>query len=545
MPNKFTKNFLNFNSPIDLITAYDPRILNGQTELHWWQYEFLDTFSKDVEPNDLLMQALIAANGSGKSKYILAPAIAWMAVSFDDCLSYVTSSSATQLDTQTERYVNQICENMNKEHNEEIWDIKQRAKRFHPTGSFIDLYATDEAKRAEGKHPLVDGAEFGIFGDECKSITEEIFGALDRCTGATRRLYSSSPGGCRGEFYRVCTAKGSETFKSRNELGWNIMKVTAFDCSHIKSREVELLIKKHGLHDPWIRSAIFAEFSSTEERTVIAYETLRECIKHWNDNKQIIINNGVLRAGLDISRGGDEMVLSVWKNNIQVVEETCRYTDMVKGRKEVMGWIDKWQIPHGKDNTTIYADDGGMGAGFIDELKEAGYHCRRVLNNSKPYDETRYSNRGTELYFNFKRFIEEGQVKFREDSQILQYQLSNRYYKLQPSTEKIVLESKDEARRKGHSSPDRADACVLAWTGLSYPLENDPAENAANNVGKLGVTEDELILAIRKQAFEGYNDTANAIDEALNSNKIVTQQNLLEAMFERQNSWKKHLMRRN
>lgn len=543
--NNYTKNFLKFASPIDLLVAYDKQIFEEKTVLHDWQFNFLDSFANDIPDNDLLMQALIAANGSGKSKYILAPSIVWMAVSFDECLSYVTSASATQLDTQTERYVNQLCEAMNAEHNEELWDIKQRAKRFHPTKSFIDLYATDEAKRAEGKHPLVDGAEFGVFGDECKSITDEIFGAMDRCTGATRRLYSSSAGGTRGEFYKICTAAGGDgSFKTKNELGWNVMRVTSFECSHIKKREIELLIKKHGLFDPWVRSAIFSEFSSVEERTVIAYETLRECVKNWRDDKLIVINNGVIRAGLDISRGGDEMVLSVWKNNIHVAEETCRYTDMVKGRKEVMSWIDKWQIPHGRDNTTIYADDGGMGAGFIDELKEAGYYCKRVLNNSKPYDQTRYANRGTELYFNFKRFVEEGQVKFHKDSQILQYQLSNRYYKLQPSTEKIMLESKDEARRKGHASPDRADACILAWTGLAYPLENDPAGKVVSGNG-IGMSEDELILAVRKQAFEGFVNQLNKVDEGLSYDKNITQRDLVEKMHEKRHSWRKYLLNRN
>ena len=63
--------------------------------------------------------------------------------------------------------------------------------------------------------------------------------------GYTRKLYSSSPGECRGEFYKVCSAKlpnnvsAGDSFGFKNELGWNVMRVTAFECPHIKEYEIQ------------------------------------------------------------------------------------------------------------------------------------------------------------------------------------------------------------------------------------------------------------------------------------------------------------------
>jgi hypothetical protein len=131
------------------------------------------------------------------------------------------------------------------------------------------------------------------------------------------------------------------------------------------------------------------------------------------------------------------------------------------------------------------------------------------------------------MWFNFKRFVEEFQVLLRYDK-TSENQLSSRYYKLQPVSGKIILESKEEARRKGHPSPDRADAKVLAWCRYIFPLaclQENPAQSTAQNL-KAGQYSDiaSLEKSLRDHALK------RGLREIKPPEGIVTQTDILRAV---------------
>lgn len=450
MPNKLTEQFIQFETPVELIVFYDTNFLNQVFSLYPWQVEILQNFSKEIPQDNMLRMAVIAANGSGKSQFVLAPAICWMAVAFEQSLSYVTSSSASQLDTQTERFIDYLAGKMNARHSAEfngqdVWKIIRRHKEFFPNKSFIDLFATDEPKKAEGKHPLVPGGEFAIFIDEGKSIDPEIYGAIDRCTGATRRLDVSSAGASHGHFYDVCT---------NPTLGWWTRRITYKDCPHIKEHEFLQAVNKYGLNDPLVRSIFFSEFTSVDESIIMRRDTIDNCQTRFS--KPLFFTPR--RAGIDLSGGGDETVMSIWEGNMMLGQEVGRFSDTDQGVQEIIHWQKKWGIA----NENMYIEYDGFNQGIVDNLSGRGYKYNKIRSGGKAFNEKRYANRITELWFEFKRYVEEGLVKIIDDN-VLKTQLSSRYYRRQALTDRIALERKEEARKKGHPSPDRADACVFAW----------------------------------------------------------------------------------
>lgn len=464
--NKRVDSFFGkFRNPFELLVFYDKNFLDGVYNLYPWQIEILKKFGEDVPADDMIRMAVIAANGSGKSQFILAPCAIWMATVFEQSLSYVTSSSASQLDTQSERFMDSLIDKMNKAHreisNQDVWKAIKRQKIFLPNKSHIDLFATDEPRKAEGKHPLTPDGEFAIFVDEGKSIEPNIYGAIDRCIGATRRLDISSAGGCHGHFYDVCT---------KPELGWWTRKIVYTDCPHIRQTEAKQLITKHGLFDPLVRSILFSEFTSVDEATIINRDIYDRCLKLFKTDKSRINIFGNRRMGVDLSAGGDEQVGSVWEGNLQLALETCRITDTAQGAKEVIHWAEKWNIKA----QDVYIEYDGFNRGIVDNIIDKGWLVNKIVSNAKADDFRRYQTRGTELWFNFKRFVEEGYAGLLPDQQ-LKDQFCSRYYKTSLTNGKIQLESKSEARAKGHPSPDRADATVFAWAGCptidSYIIE--------------------------------------------------------------------------
>lgn len=460
IPNQFADNFFGstFKTPWDLLIFYDEDFRDERIQLYPWQREILETFSVDVPAEDMIRMAVVANNGSGKSQYVLAPCAIWVAVAFKRSLSYVTSASASQLDTQTERFIDYLAGKMNTLHRkefaatEDVWRIVKRSKQFLPNDSSIDLFATDEPKKAEGKHPLPGGREFAIFVDEGKSIEESIYGAIDRCTGATRRLDISSAGGCFGHFYDICT---------KGELGWWHRKIKYTDTPHVKNKELEQAILKYGINDPLVRSIYFSEFTSVDDSTVVTRETWDKCKKFFDDSRIVSVGDNLNRMGVDLSGGGDESVCSIWRSNVQIAVEAFRFYDTAQGAKEVMSIQDKYGIKDG--NVNIEFD--GFNRGIVDSLADKGRNYNKVLAAGKAFDSNRYSNRMTELWFELKRYIEEGYILFLDDI-TQKNQFIGRYYKRSLLNSKIQLESKKEARAKGHPSPDRADASVLAWANM-------------------------------------------------------------------------------
>jgi hypothetical protein len=201
----------------------------------------------------------------------------------------------------------------------------------------------------------------------------------------------------------------------------------------------------------------FSEFTSVSDKVVIMKETLDACSKIVSTRKIPIGPH----AGLDLSAGGDEVVFSVWLDNVQVGQETFVSRETEISVREIIDWMGKYAWTGLKDSD-VCADDGGVGRGILGHLRDKGYNFNLILFNSRAREHKRYAMRGAELWWNFKVLLEHHVVKLLPD-RVLQSQLSNRYYRHQALTNRIVLEKKEEAKAKGHPSPDRADAAVLAW----------------------------------------------------------------------------------
>jgi len=123
----------------------------------------------------------------------------------------------------------------------------------------------------------------------------------------------------------------------------------------------------------------------------------------------------------------------------------------------------------------VSIDVGGLGAGVYDRLAEQG-HSRGIVNpvnfggkpiEPAPLDEAGMpsggpANRRAEMWSNMKRALEDGRFKL-PDSDELQADLVSCGYKYR-SDGKLLLESKDDMRRRGVPSPDLADAVALCFS---------------------------------------------------------------------------------
>ena len=473
---------LAFESAFDFLCFFDPDINSGRVTPYPWQLEALDRFSsKNATKENPVEMAICAANGSGKDKYVIASTAMWLLTCHKRARYITTTASGGQLASQTEPYIRQLASHVNEVQGADFVKILQRHITSPATGGEIKLFATDEGAKAEGFHPWTHDSKMALVVNEAKSVLPEIFEALARCTGYTHHMMISSPGAPTGDFYKYFTGS----------IPWS-RRVTAHECPHLNKAYIDKVATRYGRGSCLYRSMIEAEFAALDSLVAIQQDWLDFCYLNGKPSEFLTMSLG-RRAGVDLSMGGDESVVSVWEGNRELALEGFRLRTAPEIAARVLTTLQRWNVPADKVNI----DDGGIGRPIIDLLWEKGFNVNRVLNQSSAYDSKAFLNRGAELYFNLGRIMQSGQLVFQQDP-LRARQLCNRNYKQSQALGKYCLQSKAEARAAGQPSPDRGDATVLAFAGLS----SDDFGGEDSGAGKATVAQPGIVREAVRQTTE-------------------------------------------
>jgi hypothetical protein len=178
---------------------------------------------------------------------------------------------------------------------------------------------------------------------------------------------------------------------------------------------------------------------------------------------------GPLLIGCDPAGAGADATAIAWRRGhcIEKIEKRRGLTTM-----EVSGWLAK--IIRDDKPAKVCIDVGGLGIGIYERLIEQGHDSSVVVAinfGSKPiepppYDETGKPsggplNRRAELWSNMKNALQ-GRFSIPDDD-ALHADLTSCGYKYD-SSGRLVLESKQDMRKRGMPSPDSADAMALCFS---------------------------------------------------------------------------------
>lgn len=446
---------LEFPNPAVMIAFYNEDFQYGRMKFHKWQAEDLIELAeanKTATSIHPYKKVLLTCNGSGKDFIVIAGFAIWFALCKIRSRTIITSSSGVQLTAQTENHIRDLALLINAKHGCEIFRIRQRYIKCLLSGSEIRLFATDEKGKAEGYHPWGTG-EMCIIVNEGKTVTDDIHSALKRCTGFNYWLEVSSAGEPSGFFYNAAT-----TWK-------NVRRVTAYDCPHISPEEIEADKIELGEHSPLFRSIYLALFTSLSGTTIIPESLIREILELAKVGGIPDFPSLRKQVGIDLAAGGDENCVTITQGS-KCLEETC----FVEPNTEITALridsiLTRAKIP--KDYRYIFSDDGGVGRAIIDKLVAMGWNINRILNQWTAINNKVYGNRGAEGWYRVSRILEEHCFDVSTLSEKTRKQLFTRQFKQKLGGGKLYLESKQEAKSHGRPSPDRADALILSFSGLT------------------------------------------------------------------------------
>lgn len=377
------------------------------------------------------------------------------------------------------------------------------------------LVALTKQARADGKI----GAELWILVDETVGVGTLILGALfGSIQGPLAHMVMSANPLMDEDSEHVY----AQAFKRPKKNGgdWFTIKIAAepsdddrpcdLEFDHAPNWLVtdEYLRTSRGPNDvnvntPRYQADVRARFSSpTMERQIVPRRILLAGLRTPATRIEIRARDVTGRhMGLDLSGGGgtvgkDSIVASLWDGGVLSAQHEWMSDDLMANAGIVIELSREWGsgdalIPA----RNIHVDKGAMGGGVIDRLRQLGFLVDVVdFGAGAEYDwesitgeETLFLNRRAELFWIFRRALEERMIEVPEKYADVWMQARWHTYAEKPykgRTAIYVVESKEEIKSEHGRSPDHFDSAAL---GLS---RSDPISSfrVIRNLRQIGGT---------------------------------------------------------
>lgn len=295
---------------------------------------------------------------------------------------------------------------------------------------------------------------------------ENIMVVFDEASGISPKIFEAAMGAMAGgrivRFVLIgnATQNSGPFYDAFKDPTFNKIRIRAADVPNVAERRqivpglithewVEEMAIKYGVDSDIYRVRVDAEFPRNASDTLISIDLIERAI---NADRERYGDEEII--GLDVARYGDDDSPFVFrKGNFAKVLEVLHGNSTMQLAGRAKQFLK--QFPGAK----IYIDIVGVGAGVFDRLKEQPDISGRVygVNNAgKPRNEDEYINIRIESWTNVRNWLRDAVLEKHEGW----YQLANPKYKI-TSNGKMQLESKEDMKKRGVSSPDVGDALAL------------------------------------------------------------------------------------
>lgn len=310
--------------------------------------------------------------------------------------------------------------------------------------------STDKPERFQGFH----AEDILLIVDEASGVDQQIFDAAEgflTSTGA-KLLLIGNPTQLSGEFYNAF----------RSPL-YHKIHISAFDSPNLKAGKVvrpylvtqewvEEKRLKWGEDSPLWYSRVLGEFPEQGDDTLIPLAWIEAAQQRW----QALAPGEPIELGVDVARyGSDTTVIMLRQGSRAEIVTQLRGQNTMEIAGRTIEALRKTKA------TVAKVDVIGIGAGVVDRLEEQRYPVQEMNSSEAAYDNERFVNKRAEWYWALRERFQSGDIAIPPDDELAS-QLASLKYKFD-SRGRIQIESKEEMRKRGLPSPDKADALMLAF----------------------------------------------------------------------------------
>jgi phage terminase large subunit len=346
--------------------------------------------------------------------------------------------------------------------------------------------STNQGVRFQGEHAR-PGSFLLIVTDEAPGLMPEIYDAIEgiRAGGDVRLLFLGNPIVASGPFYEIFAG---------DRIGWNRETISAFDTPNLRGLTIDdvlamspeeldtnerpYLITRRYVHEKWhewgpdhpkYQARVLGAFPLQSDDALISLAWLEAAGYRETayDPKR-----GPLAAGIDVAGPGEDETAAWIVQHGAILDEAA--FSQADARGEVLAFLKPW-LHQGLVKVNV--DSAGMGYYFAQHLCDMlpeSVTVNAINVGERPTSDKAaelFVNLKAELYWGLRERFREGAVSGLTDQTTIAQLAAIRYE--HDSRGRVVIETKEKARKRGVRSPDRAEALMLAYA------PDDPSEMIA------------------------------------------------------------------
>jgi len=294
--------------------------------------------------------------------------------------------------------------------------------------------------------------------------SENVLLVADEASGIPEAVFEAASGSMSGEHATTLLlgnpTKGSGFFyDTHHRLSgqWKTLRVSCEDSPRVSDAYVEQAKLRYGEDSNAYRVRVLGEFPTADDDTIISLEIVEAAI----GRDVTAAPTAPVIWGVDVARFGDDKSALAKRKANELVEpiqvwaklDTMQLTGTIKAEYDRTEGLNK--------PAEILVDSIGVGAGVVDRLIELGLPARGINVSEVPGMGKGYANLRAELWYKARDWLAGRESRLPKDQDLVSELVTPRYKFT--SSGKILVESKDEMKRRGLPSPDRADAFVLTF----------------------------------------------------------------------------------
>lgn len=472
---RFAKNPLGF---VEYAFPWgEPGPLEDKAGPDAWQREVLEGVAKGLSVETAFQDATASGHGVGKSA-LVAWLLLWAMSTYENTRGIVTANTENQLRTKTWAELSKWHRLLINRHwfrltatalfsaqaaHEKTWRIDAVPWSENNTEAFAGLHN-------EGRRIIVVFDEASAIPDIIWETTE---GALTDANTEILWFAFGNPTRNTGRF-KECFGR----FRHR----WATRQVDSRKVAITNKTQIAEWIEDFGEDSDFVRVRVRGVFPRAGSLQFISGEVVQEA----RDRKVEPLAHEPLILGVDVARFGDDRTVLCYRrgrNAASMPWHTYRGLDTM----QVAARVAEAYTQHRP--AAIFVDEGGLGAGVVDRLRQLSVPVTGVNFGGKPDraqtdDGIKVRNKRAEMWAFMRAWLKGGMVP---DDHELAADLTGVEYGFDEN-QAIQLEKKEHMKKRGLASPDLGDALALTF---AYPVGSafdDQQQEWHDDAGRSSVT---------------------------------------------------------
>jgi hypothetical protein len=437
--------------------------------------------------------AVKAGHGVGKSLLVSALIAWWVDTRYPNAFVASTAPSTAQIGAIVWRELRKLYALVEKRYN--AGEIDHKLPGFinadnknnewkDYNGQLIGFGRKPPEGKEDDNFQGIHDAYVLAIGDEAVGLSKEMIDALGNITSneESRRIIIANPTNPASHMGKI--------FREKNDA-WHLFTISVLDSPNFTEERhtlhpdilaklsgpnyVEDKKKEYGENSARYKARVLGEFAFDIGNALITQDDLSKA----HDVEILPSTESLPEMGVDVARFGEDKSVAY------------SYQD---GH---LRFLDSWEKTAGTETATrihklaldngvkiVKIDGSGIGGPIIDivaQMAGDSYTVISMIGSGASPDVKLWYNVRAYWWDNFRDRLRQGRIDLDLEDETLNDELMSVEYKFAPRGG-LLIESKDDMRRRGFKSPDYADAAIYAAADMSFLLDDPLGEWQAGDI---------------------------------------------------------------